>query len=81
MKLSSSAALEIIKMITSSVKFRQNDDIFVSVFWFRRTVALKNAIVIRTLHYCPSQMNESLLISKQQFDFICEGQSRWVCII
>ena len=45
------------------------------------------ALDIRTLHDCPSQMNENLLITVNlvtlinKFEFICAGQSCWVCII
>ena len=42
-------------------------------------------LTIRTLHDCPSQMNENLLISNSKLtsdsEFICEGQSCRVCII
>ena len=57
-------------------------------------IPMCRCIVIRTLHDCPSEMNENLLISNSKlmndsdnralinkFSFICEGQSCWVCII
>ena len=47
------------------------------------------ALGIRTLHDCASQMNETLMISNSKyletliikFEFICERQPCWVCII